>query len=411
MDFISHKGSLLSNMHIIFTGFHYPSGMAGTKRNEHAIRVLAAHGVTVNVLVSRQSTKQNHPIGNYSGVQYATIMPDTLRTSFVLKYPFYFLKAQRFFKKVSVKSDKKNTLLYIYGPPNLDNLPLILSAKKAGYLVVFDVVEDFSLAFYISKSYWHRIKNIIIRSLARIILKQSAGIIVISSHLKCKVQEIINKKIPVHVRPISVDFSKFSGVVQLDQTKIDLFYSGSFGKKDGVGVLIEVFEKLAQEDKKIRLLMTGKSKSAGSILEKIERSRYKDRIIFLGYLSDHEYYSTVMKSDILCVPRIDIPYAHAGFPFKLGEFLATGKPVVVSRTGDVGNYLKNLESAVLVEPGSVESICEAVNFLINNPDVARRIGKKGKDTAIKYFDHIVQGEALFSFLSQLCSEKVHRSKQ
>jgi glycosyltransferase involved in cell wall biosynthesis len=398
-------------LHIIFTGFPYPNGMAGTKRNEHAIRTLADHGARINVLATRQSTKLNPPKGNFSGIEYTTIMPDTLRALYVLKYPLYFFKSQIMFKKIINIQNEKNKLLYLYGPPSLDNITLLLSAKFTGCLIVFDIVEDDNLAFFNSTSYWARVKNIIIRSLTRVALKKADGIIVISSHLKSKVQQIVDKKIPVHLRPISVDFTKFNVSTKFHQDNIDLLYSGSFGKKDGVEFLIEAFEGLAEKNGKISLLLTGMAKTVDSILKKIEESSYKDRILFLGYLSDQEYYSTIMSADILCVPRIDDPYAHAGFPFKLGEFLATGKPVVVSNTGDIELYLEDKESAVLLEPGSAKSISDAVNFLINNPEKSKTIGQKGRDIAKKHFDHISQGNNLFSFLNQLCSKKDSVAKQ
>lgn len=389
-------------MQIIFTGFRYPRGMAGTKRNEHAIRALKdEHGVKISVLVARQSTSLNPPAGIIDGVKYTTVMPDTLRAAFLLKYPLFFFRAQRLLKQISGEENNNQTILYVYGPLSLDNIPLLRAAKRFGYKVVFDIVEDDDLAYPISTSYWHKLNNGLVRFLTRLFLKRADGIIVISSYLSNKVQGMVEGKIPILLRPVSVDPSCFQSRPKLYHDTLDLLYSGSFGMKDGVGVLIDAFETLAGKYENIKLLMTGEPIDAGPILNRIERSKHKDRIIFLGYVSDRKYYDTIIMSDILCVPRVDLPYAHAGFPFKLGEFLASGKPVVVSRTGDVEHYLKDCDSAMLVEPSSADAIVNAVDFLVRNPESAVAIGLKGRDVAVTAFDYLAQGKELFSFLKNL----------
>jgi glycosyltransferase involved in cell wall biosynthesis len=328
-------------------------------------------------------------------------MPDTLRAAFFLKYPLFVFRAQRLLKQMSSGENNNHTILYIYGPPSLDNIPFLWTAKRAGYKIVFDIVEDDDLAYHISTSCWHKVNNRIVRFLTRITLMQADGIIVISSHLQYKMERMVEGRIPVHLRQISVDSSCFQSRPKRVHDTLDLLYSGSFGMKDGVGVLIDAFEVLAGKHKNIRLLMTGEPTDSGPILNRIERSKHKERIIFLGYLSDHKYYDTIISSDILCVPRIDLPYAHAGFPFKLGEFLASGKPVVVSRTGDVELYLKDLDSAMLVDPGSADAIVNAVDFLVSNQEAAKSIGHKGQSVAVNSFDYSAQGKKLFSFLKNI----------
>jgi glycosyltransferase involved in cell wall biosynthesis len=101
------------------------------------------------------------------------------------------------------------------------------------------------------------------------------------------------------------------------------------------------------------------------------------------------------------VTRIDSGYACAGFPFKLGEFLATGKPVIVSRVSDVDRFLVHKHNAMLVKAGSSNEIYGAVEFLINNPNVAEAIGRRGREAADSFFDHKKQGKTLIRFLENI----------
>ena len=48
------------------------------------------------------------------------------------------------------------------------------------------------------------------------------------------------------------------------------------------------------------------------------------------------------------LPREDALFSRAGFATKLGEYLASGRPVIASATGDVELYLKDDVDAFLV---------------------------------------------------------------
>jgi glycosyltransferase involved in cell wall biosynthesis len=101
------------------------------------------------------------------------------------------------------------------------------------------------------------------------------------------------------------------------------------------------------------------------------------------------------------MPRIDIGYAQAGFPFKLGEYLATGKPVIASSVSDIPELLKNRQDVMLVPPGNSCAIVDAVEFLIVHPEQAFDIGASGRLSARKLFDYREQGAQLNAFLRSI----------
>jgi glycosyltransferase involved in cell wall biosynthesis len=133
----------------------------------------------------------------------------------------------------------------------------------------------------------------------------------------------------------------------------------------------------------------------------METSPNKDRIEFKGYLDEKDYYSLLNEADIPCMTRVDLAFAHAGFPFKLGEFLATGRPVIASRVSDIERFLVDKHNAMLVRPGSSNAVCEAAEFLIDNPESAEVIGSRGREVAKSFFDYRQQGKTLLTFLENV----------
>jgi len=238
-------------LHIVFTGFPYPHGMAGTKRCQHAIDVLQEYpDVLIDVLCARQSSSLNPAAGQFQGVTYSTIMPDVLRYEFLRKYPLYFARAKQSLRHL--RSPTRKGILLIYGPPLVETIPLLWQARKQNYRVVFDIVEDDAVAQGMSCSPWVRMNTALANGITKYGRRLADGYIVISSRLHDKYQQMTKGRVPLLVRPISVDFSRFPARVSSFDGEIRLIYSGSYGPKDGVEVLLAAFEVLAGRWEQLR---------------------------------------------------------------------------------------------------------------------------------------------------------------
>jgi len=387
-------------INIIFLGgFEYPHGMAGTKRIQHTINGLKNYtSISIHVVIMRQSSRDNPLAGVYEGISFETVMGNLFRMKMVLMAPLLFAKARRVVKRIFMPGQQN--ILYVYGPPSFDNLPTIHYARSLGYKIVFDIVEDDDLVQEGLNTFWNRMNNLYVRRATNRIAKITDGIVVVSSHLEKKFRVLTSGSVPIYRMPISVDVDLFPEVPQRFGNPMSMFYCGSFGMKDGVPVLVDAFNRLAAKYENIRLILTGvgSDKYMRFMNKYIEDSPAKERILYKGYLDEATYFATLRDADILCMPRIDMEYAHAGFPFKLGEYLATGKPVIASAVSDIPMLLKDREDAILVAPGSSAAIVEAAEYIINNPVVALAIGAKGRARAKCLFDYRVHSEPLYRFL-------------
>ena len=393
-----------SKLNIVFMGqFTYPHGMAGTKRNQHAITSLKKYDNTrIQVVVLRQSSKNNPISGVYEDIHYQTIGPNYERLKLLLLFPIYLLKGIRILNKAFCK-DSKN-ILHVYNSPAFDNIPFVLYAKMRGFKIIFDIIEDYSFSKNLKNLLRHRICTFITLILQSKIKKYTDGIIVISSHLENKFKTIFDPTSQILFRPISVNLKYYENkIFKFNTNKISLFYAGSYGKKDSVENLIEAFNILSEEFNNLALILAGKTyeESFKIIRTKINNSDYKNNINYMGYLDDEFYYKTLNSCDIPCMTRTDIAYANAGFPFKLGEYLSTGKPVIASDVSDVRKYLTNKKNAMILKPGSIESIVSSIRYLISHPEQAAEIGYNGRKVAEEHFDYNAHGEKLYNFFNTI----------
>jgi len=290
-----------------------------------------------------------------------------------------------FIRKSKSKSCKN--IIYNYQYIDIKNILLLLYARLVGYKIVFDIVEDnkYYTTFVNLKS-----KLKIATSIKFLKLTPRIGhhVITISHHLLTMMTKVCSDKISVSLIPITVNLDRFPIESMKTPTTFKIFYGGSFGLKDGIEYLIKAFGKLSEKNKNVELVMTGRASEEDfqTLKGYLGESDASEIINHLGFLDDDLYYETLNTCHIFCMTRTNSKFANAGFPFKLGEFLATGKAVIATKVGDIPNYLKHGKNALLITPESVSELEKALQYLLNNPEKITAIGKEGRLVAEKNFD-------------------------
>jgi glycosyltransferase involved in cell wall biosynthesis len=216
-------------------------------------------------------------------------------------------------------------------------------------------------------------------------------IIVISDHLNNYYSPLFVKKTIFQI-PILVDMERFSGVFeQRDKDEKVITYIGFMGgDKDGLSNLIEALALVKEKGMsfKAQLVGSGPEEDLNRLKKKISDLKLSDTIVFLGSKTIKEIPSILLRSDLLVLSRPDNNQAKAGFPTKLGEYLASKKPVIITKTGEISKYLKDNESAYLVAAGDNESFAEKIICALNDPK-AFEIGSNGYNVANTNFNYKV----------------------
>jgi len=373
---------------------HYPFGMAATMRVKLFSEFLVNHHHNVNVLISNQDNGDNKKTGINNGVKYSTLCNIKLPTLiYLLFYPFV-----AFYKLLLLKQKNIVNVLIIYSGVNLFNLQFIIFGKLLGYKVVIDAVED-NISSTEDMKILSRLNIRATEMILPYISNFIDGVTVISMRLLDKYQ-LLYKNHPIKLLPISAANINFIYKSNKIDKKLKFVYAGSYGNKDGVLLLINAFDKLSNKYPDIQLLLLGKITKES--LRKIQLLENKN-IIHLGYLDEKNYWLKLCEADILCMTRVDSLYANAGFPFKLGEYLATRRPVIVTDTSDIKYYLTDKKDCVMAKPSDEVSLIEAIEYLIKNPDKRKKIGNNGYNTCLKFFNPEINGKILLNYLKNISS--------
>lgn len=391
---MSHSGC-----NIVITGVSFFDGMASSTRVRNLFEPLIRNKqVTLSNLIFE--TDNREPIGRQGVLNEVPflVIGFSLRNIFSI-FSFWYQGIS--FLKNSRQKGHKN-ILYNYNYADLKNIVFILYAKLAGYRVILDLVEDNRFEPHLGALNKIRLKtSIFLFNRSRHFVH---GYVAISEHLRQRALFISKGKLPVEPVPVTVNLGYFPITNrQPDKDNLKIFYGGSFGEKDGLGYLVDAFGEICRQHNGVKLILTGagNGRDMEKIKAKIEHSPARDNIVFMGFLSTPEYYSILNSCDIFCMTRVNSKFANAGFPFKLGEFMASGKAVIATNVGDVSTYLVNGVNAILIPPESTGELVDALTGVIQHPEKINSLGAEARKTAEKNFDSEKAGFRLLALFDSV----------
>jgi len=205
--------------------------------------------------------------------------------------------------------------------------------------------------------------------------------------------------------PSTVDVRRFSQTYPKPLSYKYICYCGSLTtQKDGVDILIKSFAKIAIRFPDINLLLIGKADKQQDdtyFRRLVSDFEIEDRVLFIGKLPRNEIPAYLCNAEILALARPRSMVADAGFPSKLTEYLATGKPVVVTRVGEIPVFLMDGVNAFLSDPDSPEAFSNKLSYVLENYYYAKKAGEKGRELATTIFNYNYQTKRILDFLSLL----------
>lgn len=198
----------------------------------------------------------------------------------------------------------------------------------------------------------------------------------------------ISSKTFIQKLPMTVDFDRF-GMSGSAMEKPYIFYAGSLSEqKDGVESLICAFSEVQHKFPELVLKIAGtaaNSTEAAKLHGLVNEKSSDDRIIFLGNVDREKIPEYLSSAKILVLPRPDTRQARGGFPTKLGEYLASARPVIVTRVGEIPQMLTE-EQVFFISPDQiVQELKDKIIYIMEHEEQALNVGLEGKKAAMHNF--------------------------
>lgn len=200
---------------------------------------------------------------------------------------------------------------------------------------------------------------------------------------------------------MTVEFDRFLIKKEIKVPRYIAYCGSMYTDKDGVPDLIEAFGLIANEYTDIQLYLIGDNSDVDkfkTVRSKINESKVKERIICTGHIERNKMPELLCNATILALCRPANIQAQGGFPTKLGEYLATAKPIVITDVGDHTKYLQDRKSAFIALPDNPVDFAAKIRECLINKKLACSVGNAGFQVALDQFNYKKQAVTLKNFV-------------
>lgn len=300
----------------------------------------------------------------------------------------------------SLNKEKKDVVLFV-----TSNYGLILLLELYCKITRTKIVNERSEFPFVLMSK-NKLKQWLAPIYTNTAYKMLDGMIIMTDPL----MDYYKKKAAKHCKflkvPMTVDASRFVQNEHPGETKYGDYvaYCGNMGgNKDGLSNLLKAFSIVEKRGYPLNLVLIGGANSQDEYknLRKLNDDLGNKNVVFYGTASREVMPALLKGAKILALARPSSLQSTGGFPTKLGEYLSTGNPVVVTAVGDIPVYLKDNENAFVVQPDDVETFADKLCYVWDNYDEAVNIGRKGQELALTVFSGDYQAKNIESFLAEI----------
>ena len=227
---------------------------------------------------------------------------------------------------------------------------------------------------------------------------------VISTALKDYYASLGVAKEKIEIVNMVVDTTRFVGLKKQPSEKYIAYCGTASNNKDGVDELIKSFAIVHKTHPEVKLFIIGNTPEKDDLsgnFKLIENLNLQEAIVFTGIVPAAEMPQILKNAVVLALDRPDSLQARCGFPTKLGEYLLTENPVVVTKVGDIPLFLKDGKSALLSGERNPREFSSKLIWALEHPNEAAEIGKEGAQVALREFDYLKETKKIVDAIKRL----------
>jgi glycosyltransferase involved in cell wall biosynthesis len=159
---------------------------------------------------------------------------------------------------------------------------------------------------------------------------------------------------------------------------------GRICRNKGQKTLVDAIPKIAQENPSVRFVFVGPiddTKYFKNISDTINSQSLGKYCAFTGDVSPNLIPNYLAMADVFVLPSIT-----EGLPLTLLQAMSSGRAIVASAIPQNMEVAKQGDEIIFVNPLNVEEISNAIAHLLSDEPEMKKLGKKARRTALRYFD-------------------------
>lgn len=169
--------------------------------------------------------------------------------------------------------------------------------------------------------------------------------------------------------------------VTLQKNSPYILYAGRLIELKGISYLLEAFKIVLKTFPEIKLVIAGEGMEMKNLKSYASKLSISDRVEFLNKVPHEMLFSLYQKASLLILPSVGLENS----PLNIIESFSTGTPVVASNIGGIPELVVNGKTGYLFEPRNSQDLAIKILKLLNNPLLAKKMGREAQTCYKKYY--------------------------
>ena len=168
----------------------------------------------------------------------------------------------------------------------------------------------------------------------------------------------------------------------------------------GVDLNIRAVSRLAAKYPDLKYLVIGGGSEASYLRRLACDLNLEGRVEFLGALPHNEVMEYMAAADVFSLPSW-----REGFGVVYLEAMAHGKPVIACEGEGIADVVDHGKTGLLVKPKDVESLAQAMDFLLSDPEQAQEIGERAQKLVVENYTWEVNARTYMGIYRELLAAR------
>lgn len=157
---------------------------------------------------------------------------------------------------------------------------------------------------------------------------------------------------------------------------LDLVYAGRITPSKGIAELLDAISKVSASVPEVHLTTFGPVDDAAGYERAKRYHGVKQLVTDLGV--DSQWMNQTRQGQVFVLPS-----HYEGVPLALLEAMAAGLGVVASAVGGIPEIVRPTETGLLVTPGDVKELVQALSWMATHPDAAIEMGRRARASVVE----------------------------
>ena len=286
----------------------------------------------------------------------------------------------------------KPDLVHLHDP---ELIPLGLRLKLKGFIVVADFHEDIPLQI-ITKPYLNSILKRIVSFTFKIYQRYASKKMSAIVSATPTIAETLMKYNPINV--VVKNYPRVDTTISKNETKKNwITYIGGINRIRG---FFEIIEAAKESNTQLKIAGIFHEPILHDVIKKDE---YSLNVDFLGFLNKAQVGELLNESIAGLVTLHPTKNFLDSLPIKLFEYMSAGIPVIASNFPLWKTIVEGNECGICVDPTDPSQIAEAMTFLKENPEEAKKMGDNGRKAVLEKYNWKSEEKKLIDLYNTLLS--------